>query len=187
VELDRIVEELAAKDAAIVVFVAETGLRTNEWAALERRDIDRGGPAVQVMRRWSRNRPTAYPKTQRRRVPLTPRAEEALGWLPARLDSPLLFPSPDGFHLDLHNWSARVWKPALEAAGVEHRGAYHLRHTFATEALRAGVPVRMLSRLMGASIRMIEQHYGGWGQDDEAQARVLLAARSGVVLESLQK
>ena len=46
-------EEVAALDVELgpvfgplVTFAAETGLRTNEWAALERRDIDRAGPAA---------------------------------------------------------------------------------------------------------------------------------------------
>jgi integrase len=35
------------------VFCAETGLRTNEWTATERRDLDRSrNPAVQVERRY---------------------------------------------------------------------------------------------------------------------------------------
>jgi hypothetical protein len=37
----------------LVVFCAETGLRTNEWTATERRDVDRSGPAVVVQRRYS--------------------------------------------------------------------------------------------------------------------------------------
>jgi integrase len=177
-ELDRIVSEVAPHDAAIVVFGAETGLRTNEWMATERRDIDRVNPAVAVARRWSRGRATPYPKTQRRRVPLTPRAEEALSWLPARLETPLLFPASRGRHIDLDNWRLRVWSPALEAAGVELRGPYQLRHTFATEALAAGVSIFELSRLMGASVRTIERHYGQLARDSEGHLLRLLSRRS---------
>ena len=42
---------------------------------------------------------------------------------------------------------------ALDAAGIVRRGPYHLRHTFATEALAAGVSIFELSRLMGARAR----------------------------------
>jgi integrase len=178
-DLNRLVEEVSPADGALIIFAAETGLRTNEWMALQRRDVDRLNPAVAVARRWSRGRPTPYPKTQRRRVPLTARAEEALAWLPARLDSPLLFPSREGRHIDLDNWRLRVWSPALEAAAVPKRGPYQLRHTFATEALAAGVSIFQLSRLMGASVKTIERHYAAFARDSEEHLRDLLTARSG--------
>jgi integrase len=50
---------------------------------------------------------------------------------------PLLFTAPEGGHLSLDNWRTRDWYPALDAAGLDRRGPYHLRHTFATEALAA--------------------------------------------------
>jgi integrase len=176
-ELARLVEEMALQDAALVVFAAETGLRTNEWMAVERRDIDRVNPAVAVARRFARGKATAYPKTQRRRVPLTPRALEGLAWLPVRLDTPLLFPAPEGGHLNLDNWRLRTWYPALEAAGLAKRGPYELRHTFASEALAGRVSIFQLSRLMGASVETIEAHYGHLVRESEDHLRALLASR----------
>ena len=42
-------------------------------------------------------------------------------------------------------------------AGIPKRGPYHLRHTFATEALAAGVSIFELARLMGTSVAMIDE------------------------------
>ncbi len=97
VEIDSLAAELASLYGAMVVFAAETGLRTNEWAGLERRDVDKTGKAVTVQRRVSDGVLTGYPKTERsrRRVPLTVRALAALESLPPRIDTPLLFPGPD--------------------------------------------------------------------------------------------
>ena len=174
----------SARDAAIVIFAAETGLRTNEWTASERRDVDRRNPAIAVARRFAHGRLKSYPKTQRRRVPLTPRALAALDMLPVRIDTPVLFPGRWGDQLNLNNWANRIWYPALRAAGVDIRGPYHLRHTFATEALAAGVSIFQLSRLMGASVTTIERHYGHLAQDSLDSLRGLLSQRSGVFVAS---
>jgi integrase len=95
-EIVAITAELAPRDAAIVIFGAESGLRTNEWTALERRDIDRHNPAAAVARRFAEGKLTPYPKTVRRRVPLTPRAVDALALVPPRIDTPILFPGGQG-------------------------------------------------------------------------------------------
>jgi integrase len=90
-----------------------------------------------------------------RAVPLQAIALEALELMPASLATALLFPSPSGGYLHLHNFRTRAWKPAQRAAGIEpvHR-LYDLRHTFATFALRAGVSTFELSRYMGTSLTM---------------------------------
>jgi integrase len=140
-EIDGLAVELGPVFGPIVVFGAETGLRTNEWTALERRDLDRSGPAVLVQRRYAGGRLTPYPKTvgSRRRVPLSARALDALARIPPRLDSKLVFPAARGGYIGLDGWRTRHWYPALEAAGIRQRGPYQLRHTFATEALAAGI------------------------------------------------
>jgi integrase len=186
-EVDRLAEELGPIYGPMVVFAAETGLRTNEWVALERRDIDKRGQAVVIQRRYSDGVLTPYPKTGRRRVPLSRRAMQALEALPPRLDSPLLFPAPRGGHLNLDNWRTRDWYPALEAAGLERRGPYALRHTFATDALAEGITTFELARLMGTSTRMIDRTYGhlARGSEDSIRARLdAKSARSGVLVAS---
>jgi integrase len=145
--------------------------------------VDRDGPAVTVQRRYANGRLVPYPKTarSRRRVPLTPRALAALDSIPARLDTPLLFPAAKGGHIGLDTWRTREWYPALEAAGIEQRGPYALRHTFATEALAAGVSTWQLARVMGTSVAMIDRHYGHLARDSEETIRQLLSARTGAV------
>jgi integrase len=185
-EIDRLDAELGDLYGPLVVFAAETGLRTNEWVPLERRDVDRVGQAVTVQRRFADRVLTGYPKTKRsrRRVPLTRRALDALERIPARLDTPLLFPAPKGGYIGLDTWRTREWYPALDAAGIGRRGPYHLRHTFATEALAAGVSIFQLARLMGTSVAMIDRTYGHLARDSEESIRAALDARSGVYLAS---
>jgi integrase len=188
-QVDALESELGAVYGPLAVFAAETGLRTNEWVALERRDLDRSGSAVTVQRRYADGTLTGYPKTarSRRRVPLTARALTAYEALPPRLDTPLVFPSARGGYIGLDAWRTREWYPALDAAGISRRGPYHLRHTFATEALAAGVSIFELARLMGTSVAMIDRTYGHLACDSEASIRARLnarSARSGVDLAS---
>ena len=70
-----------------------------------------------------------------------------------------------------------VRAPALQAAAIERRGPYALRHTFATEALAAGVSIFELARLMGTSVAMTDRTYGHLARDSEAVIRARLEAR----------
>ncbi len=185
-QVDALALELGKTYGPLVVFAAETGLRTNEWAALERRDVDKAGRAVVVQRRFADGVLTPYPKTERsrRRVPLSARALAALESLPPRIDSPLVSSAPKGGHVNLDTWRTREWYPALEAAGLERRGPYALRHTFATEALAAGISTFELARVMGTSVAMVDRTYGHLARDSEESIRARLDARSGVEMAS---
>jgi hypothetical protein len=56
------------------------------------------------------------------------------------------------------------------------RQPYDLRHTYATFALRAGVSIFDLSRFMGASLAMIDRHYGHLARDGREHTVALLDA-----------
>ena len=117
----------------------------------------------------------------------TLRELEGVETLPPRLDTALVFPAAEGGYVGLDTWRTREWYPALEAAGIEQRGPYSMRHTFATEALAATISTFELSRLMGTSIAMIHRHYGHLTRDAEESMRIRLDAkslRSGAYLAS---
>ena len=162
-ELEALAAELPARYRPLPGFVAATGLRPEEWAPLERRDVDRHA------RRPQR---AAHALVGRGRRPRQDLALAAAGAaLPQgvgrtrrvarRLDTPLLFPAPSGGVVNLDNLRRREWAPAVEASGVAIPARlYDLRSTFASNALAAGVDVFELARVMGTSIDMIERHYG---------------------------
>jgi integrase len=75
----------------------------------------------------------------------------------------------------VHHFRPYQWRPAQLAAGTSpRRRIYDLRHTFATFALRAGISTFDLSRYMGASLTMIDRHYGHLARDGREHAIRLL-------------
>jgi integrase len=174
-ELDALAEEIDPRFSPLVVFAAGTGLRPGEWAALERRDVDLAQRTVSVQRRLTKDKTIvdATKNGKPRRVPLRPRVVEALAAVPPQLHTRLIFPAAKGGLIDLHNWREDYWRPAMVAAGLvdddgkPDRGPYALRHTFATMALRAGLPTFDVARMMGTSIEMIDLHYGHLAHDAE--------------------
>jgi integrase len=144
---------------------------------VERRDVSRADRVVLVRRTWAGGELRHYGKTDRsrRRVPLRARILDVLDSLPPRVDTPLLFPGLRGGYLNLHNFRAREWKPAVRAAGIDPpRRIYDLRHTYATMSLAAGVSLFSLARRMGTSVEMIDRTYGHLAPDAEDYERALL-------------
>jgi integrase len=175
-ELDAVAAHLSPRYRPMVNFAAATGLRPAEWLALEWRDIDLEARLAYIHRSFTKGR-LKCPKTEasRRAVPLQTIALQAIKRQPSRRQSSLVFPADRGGYLDLHNFRNREWKPAQLGAGIEPlRRIYDLRHTFATFALRAGISTFDLSRYMGASLTMIDRHYGHLARDGREHAIRLL-------------
>ena len=179
-QIRELADRIGPRHGPLVLFAAATGLRPSEWLALEHRDIDREARTVYVRRAY-RNGRLKCPKTDgsMRAVPLQAIALDAIDRLPATTGSALLFLAPRGGYLDLHNFRHRDWKPAQRALGIDPiRRVYDLRHTFATFALRAGISTFDLSRYMGASLTMIDRHYGHLAKDGRQHAIDLLDAQN---------
>jgi integrase len=88
----------------------------------------------------------------------------------------LLFPATGGGYVDLHDWRAGEWVPAVDAAGLGGRRIYDLRHSFASHALAAGLGIYELARYMGTSLEQIDKTYGHLVVGAEGVARAKLDA-----------
>ena len=148
---------------ALVRFAAATGLRPEEWLALEHSDIDRKTRRVTVRRTYvaGRGLEEFEGKTAGsiRSVPLLQIALDALDELEPVIGTPV-FPNRSGGFMNLNNFRSRDWYPAVESAGLAKRGPYALRHTYATFMLDQGMPILRVARRMGTSAEMIDRHYG---------------------------
>ncbi len=176
-EVEAVAAQLGPVYGPIVIFAAATGLRPSELFGLEQRDVDRQLGIIHVRRAYANGR-LKHTKTRlsTRAVPLQAKALEALDRLPMS-DNPILFPNMRGGRIDFRIFGRKHWRPAQIKAGIEPvRGLYDLRHTYATFALRAGIPVFAVSRFMGSSIAMIDRHYGHLALDSREHAVALLDA-----------
>jgi integrase len=177
-EIEAVAAELPAEYQALPVFGCLSGLRPEEWLALERADIRDG--SIYVNKRFVDGIVKAGTKngSPERIVPLHPLAAAALRNQPTRLDTRLLFPALRGGHLMLTNFRDDVWKPAFTAAGIEPRRLKDMRHTYATWQLVGNCNVWALSKVMGTAVQQIERTYGRWIPGSEA---VVLGAMDAFV------
>lgn len=88
--------------------------------------------------------------------------------------SGLVMTGPRGGVLRDSNWSARVWRPAVERAGIGHVRVHDLRHTYASWLLQDGVPLARVGKLLGHVSPLTTQKYAHLQPgDDEAVIRAL--------------
>jgi integrase len=103
-------------------------------------------------------------KTQeKRKFPCNARVEAILRNIKPENAKPndLLFPSPEGKHIDFQNFRNRAWKTVLEALDIAYRKPYQTRHTFITLALENGLDAKDVGLLVGSSPEVIYRHYAG--------------------------
>ena len=175
-EVEAIADELHPRFRSVPLVLVGTGLRPEELWGLERRHLDLRNRVLSIEQVYTQGRlkPCKKSSLQRRRVPLRERVCEALRGHLRRLDTPVLFPGHDGGFTKHDTFRLRHWDPALRSAGIEHRGPYACRHTFAAWSIRADVQLFYLSRIMGTSVEMISATYGHLVPDSEDYLRGLL-------------
>jgi len=176
-EVEAVAAEILPAFRVLPIFLVGTGMRPEEALALEWRDLDlkAGVASIERVHSQGRTKPCKKSDRQRRRVPLRAKVLEALDTRPQGFGKTLVFPGyKDGEYLKLGTFYLRQWRPALRAAGLEPRGVYACRHTFASWAIRAGVQLFYLSRIMGTSITQIDATYGHLVPDSEDYLRGLL-------------
>ncbi len=125
----------ARQQADIIRLLLLTGCRRNEVLAL----------------RWSEVHPDALAledsKTGPRRVPLSARAQAIIARQP-RGESPFVFPSPRDIARP-RTTDLALWNTVRREAGIEDVRLHDLRHSVASVAVMHGVPVPVVSRLLG--------------------------------------
>ncbi|HEX2180673.1 MAG TPA: site-specific integrase, partial [Rubrobacteraceae bacterium] len=140
---------------ALYVLAVTTGMRQGELLGFQWRDVDLEGAALKVNRSIYEGI-VSPPKTGagRRTIRLSDTAVSALkrhriGTTRVRI-SGWVFPSATGTPIGHQNLRKRSWKPLLERAGLPHSVRFHdLRHTCATLLLSSGIPIKVVSEMLG--------------------------------------
>lgn len=141
-EADRMIGHAAPHLKPLLIFLLNTGARMGEAIALDWRDVDLGA------------RRTAFTATKNgtsRGVPLNDAAFAALANLGHREGR--VFRTHTGEPYKITEWRSgnimRGLSVACRKAGIENFHPHDCRHTFASWAVMAGVPLRTVAELLG--------------------------------------
>ena len=184
--------------ANVMVFLAHTGLRCGELQALKWSDIDFERQTVTVNKNLTLvyDRERDGTRTNRRKVqikgtktasgnrtvPLNNKAIAALHGLKAiyrekGIKSPYVVVTRNG-KVPSNNQLSVVLQRVLKLADIDKKFTLHqLRHTFATQTLKAGVPVTVVSKWLGhANVSITYSTYIHALQSEELASIELLQA-----------
>jgi integrase len=136
-----------------------TGMRFGEATALRvsNVELDADPPRLHVAEAWKSNGANGWvlgpPKSARSRRIITfgtVVAEALARRTDGKAADELVFATAaEGAPIRNSNFSARVWRPAVQAAGLTGLRIHDLRHTYCSWLLAAGVPVLEVSRRLG--------------------------------------
>ncbi len=135
----------------LYVLAVTTGMRSGELLGLQWRDMDLEAGTLTV-RRTVFCGVVSPPKTSagRRTIRLSRLAVRVLG--AHEREGDWVFCSSTGTSLDVHNFRKKSWLPLLKRAGLPKPTRFHdIRHTAATLLLMRGVPVKVVSEMLGHS------------------------------------
>ena len=167
--LDRQTRSRDRQQADIVRLLLLTGCRRGEIAGLRWSEVRDGMLALEDS------------KTGPRMVPLNTQARAVLDRQP-RTGSPFVFPSPldpaRPRYPDL-----RFWHRVRREAGIDDCRLHDLRHTMASHAVMNGVPVPVVSRLLGHSnIQMTLRYAHLTDRETEAAAERVGQAMAQIMM-----
>ena len=167
--LDRQTGRGEQQQADIVRLLLLTGCRRGEIVQLRWSEVDDGRLILQES------------KTGRRTVPLNTQARAVLECQP-RGTSPFVFPSPrDPSQPRSRNLA--LWYRVRREAGIEDVRLHDLRHTVASHAVMNGVPVPVVSRLLGHSNVSMTLRYAHLGDRDIERAAETVGQAIAAIME----
>lgn len=169
-EQHKIIQNLADHWKPYFDTAFKIGLRQGEQIAIRSDDIDWERDLLHIKRAITRDEngkimigrtKNKYSRRTIRLIPVMRSALEEQKRIYDKIQGDFFFSSPTGAMVDTSNLQKRVWKPALEKAGIDYREMKQTRHSFATNALSCGENPLWIARSMGhRDTDMIIRVYG---------------------------
>lgn len=162
-EVEKLFENAPApslRNSLIIKLMYQTGVRAGELTNIRIKDIDREERRINIREeKNNENRAVWYRESITSAMSMWLDVER--NSVPTARESPYLFPTERGEQISTDTVN-RIVKTAAEAAGLQEvvykdsgggqqfkYSAHSLRHSFAVQSLRNGMPVRMLQELLG--------------------------------------
>lgn len=144
-----------------------TGVRLGEALALEWGDVDFVRRELHVRRNWTEGQLTTPKSGHGRRIPMPGNLVEILR-AHRHMRSDLVFSRDDGTHMS----GDMCWKPmkrCIRAAGLPDLSAHDLRHSYASQLVMAGVPLKAVQEYLGHADIKTTMRYAHLGPDARAE------------------
>jgi integrase len=163
----RLLKQLPNRFRRLVTAALHTGMRRGELRALRWEDVDFATSTVRIRRDKAGDGRWVTLNSAARNALLAVKREQ-------KILSPYVFCSPRGQFM--HNFE-RVWRPALQAAGIPDFRFHDLRHTFASRLAMAGVDLYTIQRAGGWKTHVMVQRYAHLSPDHMRAAVERLAEK----------
>lgn len=144
----------------MVRMLGDCGLRIGELFALrrDRQDLKLGVFVVHGSAWEGQVVASTDVKQHDRSGPIPPGCLALLRGMPARIDSPWLFPTRSGRLWRINNFYRDVWNPARAMSGV-NATPHDFRHSWVTNLSAAGVDMADLADMAGHSVEVANARY----------------------------
>ena len=166
-ELELLASMVDARSRALVLVMAWATLRIGEGLGLRRSDLDLASGRLRVVNNLVEIGGQLHegpPKTNagRRSMSLPPSILADLRLHVARFGTErYLFTTPNGLRWRPEDWRTRVWRPAVERAGLAPLRPHDLKHTGVALLAAAGVDPKEIARRAGhSSVAFTYERYG---------------------------
>lgn len=156
-EGERLLQAAPADDHPILTTALRAGLRLGELLALRWEDVDFITGKILVRRAVWKGKISTPKSGKHREVAMSPQLAATLK-AHKHLRGPLVFCKPDGRMLT-KEMMKRVVPRACKLAGLRHVQWHALRHSFASQLVMAGVPLKAIQELLGHSTIEMTMRY----------------------------
>jgi integrase len=146
-----------------VRFQFDTGARPSETIALTWADLNPVTRRVSINKSRHLGVDNDHPKTTHSDRPITISRDlmdllQALRH-PWSQETDKVFSNKEGTPIVADNFRHDQWGRVLASLRIKKRKFYATRHTFITQCVQAGYPLKQIADYAGTSVAMIEQHY----------------------------